>query len=35
MAEIVGIVSAGIGLAAFVVQILGKIKRLKEIRKHS
>jgi hypothetical protein len=32
MAEIVGIVSAGIGLAAFVVQVSGNIGRLRETR---
>ncbi|KAL3444406.1 hypothetical protein BJX65DRAFT_173999 [Aspergillus insuetus] len=32
MAEIVGVVSAGIGLAAFVVQISGNIGRLRETR---
>ncbi|KAJ0421512.1 hypothetical protein BJY00DRAFT_109793 [Aspergillus carlsbadensis] len=32
MAEIIGVVSAGIGLAAFVVQISGNIRRLRETR---
>jgi hypothetical protein len=32
MAEIVGVVSAGIGLAAFVVQISGNLGRLRETR---
>lgn len=35
MAEVVGVVSAGIGVAAFIVQITGNISRLKEIRDYN
>ncbi|BCS21477.1 ankyrin repeat domain-containing protein [Aspergillus puulaauensis] len=35
MAEVVGVVSAGVGIAAFIVQITGNISRLKEIRDYN
>lgn len=35
MAEVIGVVSAGVGIAAFIVQITGNISRLKEIRDYN
>ena len=35
MAEVVGVVSAGVGIAAFIVQITGNISRLQEIRDYN
>ncbi|KAL4778350.1 hypothetical protein BJX76DRAFT_362814 [Aspergillus varians] len=35
MAELVGVVSAGVGIAAFIIQVAGNIRRLREIRHSS